>query len=131
MRKIRRNRQKREEVFAEQGRVCKLCGATEDLTIDHILAQGLGGTNAKENLQVLCISCNNKKSVEEGNRAMERQAIRAAIKPFLTQCAMKMVFVTTDDALLLIGMMNGSEKHSHKISHCEFCNYYHIYKDKS
>jgi hypothetical protein len=127
MRKIRKKREKREQVFAEQGAICRFCGATENLTIDHILAQALGGTNAKENLQVLCESCNNRKSVEEGNRAVEREVI----KPFLSQCAMKMVFATCDDALLMVGMLTDPEKYQRKISQCDFCQHYHIYKDKT
>ena len=34
-------------------------------TIDHIIARGLGGTHALDNIQVVCLECNNKKSVHE------------------------------------------------------------------
>lgn len=48
---------------------CKICGkkmkkGDSDLTIDHIIPQKYDGSNAVTNLQVLCRSCNSKKSVE-------------------------------------------------------------------
>ena len=54
----------RREVFARDNYRCVQCGATEELTIDHIFPFALGGSNAPENLQVLCKACNFKK----GNR---------------------------------------------------------------
>ena len=45
---------------------CKMCGkvfqeASGDCTVDHIVPQRWGGTNAMTNLQILCQSCNSKK----------------------------------------------------------------------
>lgn len=40
---------------------CLCCGATEDLTIDHIIPLSRGGANSFENCQVLCRSCNSRK----------------------------------------------------------------------
>jgi hypothetical protein len=37
------------------------CGATNSLTVDHIVPLARGGTNAYENMQVLCVSCNSRK----------------------------------------------------------------------
>lgn len=37
---------------------CLLCGATDDLTVDHIRALTDGGTNDNDNLRTLCRSCN-------------------------------------------------------------------------
>ena len=54
----------RREVFARDNYRCVQCGAAEELTIDHIFPFALGGSNAPENLQVLCKACNFKK----GNR---------------------------------------------------------------
>lgn len=48
-------------VFERDGRVCRVCGATEHVTIDHIVPRSRGGTNAPENLQVLCGYCNRRK----------------------------------------------------------------------
>jgi len=41
---------------------CVLCGATEDLTLDHIHPWSKGGPDTYENLRVLCRSCNSRKS---------------------------------------------------------------------
>ena len=51
---------------------CENCGSIEDLTIDHILARGLGGRDTKDNWQVYCYKCNNKKSAKESELARAR-----------------------------------------------------------
>ncbi|MFC6225670.1 HNH endonuclease [Hymenobacter artigasi] len=43
-------------------RECAQCGATENLTIDHIRPRCFGGTNGQHNLQTLCARCNIRKS---------------------------------------------------------------------
>lgn len=52
----------RQAVFQRDGKICKHCGATSELTIDHKEPITMGGTNDLSNLQVLCRSCNSKKS---------------------------------------------------------------------
>lgn len=49
------------QVFERDGKVCAACGATENLTLDHIEPLAAGGTNDLENLQVLCQPCNSRK----------------------------------------------------------------------
>lgn len=44
------------------GGVCKICGASENLTVDHIIPRCYGGSNNIDNLQCLCGSCNSRKS---------------------------------------------------------------------
>lgn len=51
----------REAILERDGHRCRTCGATHDLTIDHIVAEKFGGTLDPENLQVLCRSCNSRK----------------------------------------------------------------------
>lgn len=42
--------------------VCVMCGSTERLSVDHILAQTKGGEDITSNYQFLCINCNSSKS---------------------------------------------------------------------
>lgn len=52
----------REAVFKKHGKICKNCGATEQIQIDHVIAVVNGGKNEIDNLQPLCKSCNSSKS---------------------------------------------------------------------
>ena len=49
-------------VVKERDKGCRLGGATEDLQIDHIFPQSLGGLGTENNLQMLCRDCNLFKS---------------------------------------------------------------------
>jgi 5-methylcytosine-specific restriction endonuclease McrA len=40
---------------------CRDCGATADLTVDHIVPVARGGGHERHNLQVLCRPCNSRK----------------------------------------------------------------------
>ena len=42
------------------GRKCKMCSVTENLTIEHIIPRCVGGGNALDNLEILCKTCNIK-----------------------------------------------------------------------
>jgi 5-methylcytosine-specific restriction endonuclease McrA len=62
----RKYRAHKERVFARDGRTCRYCGSDEEpLHIDHIISRKRGGTHDLENLQVLCKSCNLRKSSKE------------------------------------------------------------------
>ncbi|MES2428292.1 MAG: HNH endonuclease signature motif containing protein [Bacteroidota bacterium] len=52
----------KKQVLERDGHVCKKCGCTEKLSIDHIFPSSKGGPTILENLQVLCKSCNSSKS---------------------------------------------------------------------
>ena len=54
----------RNEVFARDNNKCCSCGATSELTVDHIIPFSLGGQTTKENLQTLCKKCNSKKGIK-------------------------------------------------------------------
>jgi 5-methylcytosine-specific restriction endonuclease McrA len=59
----RRYRAQRERVFKLHGHVCAYCGTDEgEMHIDHIIPRKAGGTHDLDNLQVLCKSCNLRKS---------------------------------------------------------------------
>lgn len=51
----------RAKVYERDGHACLQCGATEDLTLDHIHPWSKGGPDTYENLRVLCRSCNSSK----------------------------------------------------------------------
>ncbi len=51
----------RKKVFEKYGKSCLACGATENITIDHVIPVSKGGINDISNYQPLCKSCNSKK----------------------------------------------------------------------
>lgn len=55
---------KRPRVVERDGKVCKQCGATDNLVIDHIVPIAKGGSNDLSNLQILCWTCNAKKGTK-------------------------------------------------------------------
>ncbi len=66
----------REAVFERDGHTCRVCGAKENLQIDHIKSVREFPELAfdVENLQTLCKTCHKTKSVEESNRV--RKTVR-------------------------------------------------------
>jgi len=46
--------------------ICAYCGATGDLTVDHVVPFSRGGRNVPENLTTACRSCNSRKSFRTG-----------------------------------------------------------------
>lgn len=58
---VQKKKKKKYLVFEKDNYTCCFCGSKLQLTIDHIVPKSKGGTNAIENLQTLCNSCNNKK----------------------------------------------------------------------
>jgi len=48
-------------IFQRDGYACLACGSRSDLTIDHVHAVSLGGSNDPSNLRTLCRSCNSSK----------------------------------------------------------------------
>lgn len=52
----------RQAVFDRDGRACKECKSTDDLSIDHIVPRSKGGSHDEDNLQTLCRRCNSAKS---------------------------------------------------------------------
>lgn len=54
----------RERVYARDGYACLHCGATEDLSLDHIIPWSKGGPDNYENFQTLCRSCNSRKGAQ-------------------------------------------------------------------
>lgn len=59
-------RTQRQRIFERDGFRCQKCGATEQLSIDHVVAVANGGDSSDCNLQVLCYSCNFEKRAKDG-----------------------------------------------------------------
>ena len=53
-------------VYERDGHMCKRCGSSDDLSVDHIVPQRHGGTDDYDNLQTLCRSCNSRKGARHG-----------------------------------------------------------------
>ena len=60
----RRWKKLRAKIISRDG-ACVWCGSQENLQVDHITPRVMGGTNAEENLQVLCKICNLKKGKKD------------------------------------------------------------------
>jgi len=64
-RRIRSGRQPRpgwyRQAMERSGRRCVACGSNDELTIDHIIRTSDGGSNSRDNLQVLCRDCHDDK----------------------------------------------------------------------
>ena len=56
------NPKTRARIFKRDGCVCKKCGTTTNLQLDHIIPVSKGGKDEDGNLQVLCASCNSSKN---------------------------------------------------------------------
>ncbi|MEO1432851.1 MAG: HNH endonuclease signature motif containing protein [Cyanobacteria bacterium J06632_19] len=50
-------RELKEEIKAERGAKCSVCGCTKHLDLHHMKARRTGGTDVKDNLQLLCRNC--------------------------------------------------------------------------
>tara|TARA_Y100001954_G_C15676974_1_gene535719 strand:+ start:33 stop:998 length:966 start_codon:yes stop_codon:yes gene_type:complete len=52
----------KDKVWNRDGGKCVLCGSNENIEFDHIVPFSKGGANTYRNIQILCESCNRKKS---------------------------------------------------------------------
>jgi 5-methylcytosine-specific restriction endonuclease McrA len=53
-------------VWERDGGRCVACGSAFDVQYDHVIPLALGGSNAPENLQILCAPCNQRKGAALG-----------------------------------------------------------------
>ena len=50
------------KIYERYKNTCVYCGATEDLTLDHVVPLARGGAHSEENLAVACRACNSSKN---------------------------------------------------------------------
>ncbi len=76
----------RQNIFRRDGQECQYCGATTDLTLDHVLPRSRGGKSSWTNLVTACKSCNSKKgdlTPEEAGMPLKRKPIKPSFIMFL------------------------------------------------
>ena len=56
--------EQRQRIYDRDGNACLRCGATDDLTLDHLRPWSLYGPDTDENLRTLCRSCNSSKGAK-------------------------------------------------------------------
>ncbi|MCS7153928.1 MAG: HNH endonuclease [Bacteroidia bacterium] len=67
----------RENIFRRDGYRCAYCGATHNLTIDHVIPRSQGGDDSWENLVTACEPCNHRK----GNRTPQQAGMKLLVRP--------------------------------------------------
>jgi len=65
----------KEEVKERDGFKCIICGASDDLEVDHTRALMNGGGNQIENLATLCDSCHTKKTRLDNSLRRKREKL--------------------------------------------------------
>lgn len=65
----------RSKVFEKYGRKCLCCGATKNLSIDHVVPLSKGGVNDISNYQPLCKSCNSKKGTRKTDYRKKKEVV--------------------------------------------------------
>ncbi len=71
------------QVWGHQDGCCAICGCRLDpffVAYDHILPLCLGGTNARENWQLLCIDCHRHKTTREAGMRAKADRLRKGPK---------------------------------------------------
>jgi 5-methylcytosine-specific restriction endonuclease McrA len=76
----------RHSILARDGYCCQYCGATRDLTIDHVVPRWMGGPHTWENLVTCCRKCNLKKgdkTPKQANMKLKTTPRRPKFIPYL------------------------------------------------
>ncbi|MEL6535161.1 MAG: HNH endonuclease [Bacteroidota bacterium] len=80
----------RQNVFRRDNFECQYCGATKDLTLDHVIPRSRGGKSTWKNLVTACRRCNARKgnqSPEKMDMKLRTQPIRPTYVMFLREFA--------------------------------------------
>lgn len=60
-------KEKREKIYTRDGHTCVYCESKENLSLDHIKPQSIGGSNLESNLITACLTCNTSRQDMEIN----------------------------------------------------------------
>lgn len=77
----------RHSIMARDSYTCQYCGATRELTIDHVIPRWMGGPHTWENLVACCRRCNLKKgdkTVKQANMKLASVPRRPKFVPYLS-----------------------------------------------
>lgn len=94
----------RKNVMIRDGHKCQYCGATEQLSIDHIIPASRGGKSTYENCVACCVPCNLKKGNKTPNEIhmyLKKQPTEPTIMEFLR---IKMQSLGVDSYLKELGV---------------------------
>lgn len=86
-RPIPRLRLSRHSILARDNYMCQYCGATKDLTLDHVVPRWAGGPQTWENLVACCRKCNLKKADKtpaQANMKLKKVPKRPQYVPYLS-----------------------------------------------
>jgi 5-methylcytosine-specific restriction endonuclease McrA len=53
-----------QDLRIQTGNICLCCGEKKKLTADHVIPLSRGGSDAIDNIQPLCLSCNDRKALQ-------------------------------------------------------------------
>ena len=67
----------RREVLRRDRNKCQYCGATKNLTLDHVIPKSRSGTHTWDNVVIACNNCNSRK----GDRTPEEAGMPLRVKP--------------------------------------------------
>ena len=91
-------------VMYRDNHTCTYCGATDKLTVDHVIPASRGGKTSFENCVTACFSCNNKKNNKtprEANMFMRKKPYTPTISEFFM---IKMKSLGVDSYLKELGV---------------------------
>lgn len=98
----------RQRIYARDGRVCRQCGATHGLSIDHITPITKGGNSNDDNLQVLCLICNARKN----NKIPSKADAKAMHKPCMDEAPAMQEAPCPTDSLIPDSLIHSEAKAS-------------------
>ena len=83
----------RTAILEADGHVCRKCGATQNLEVDHIVPVHYGGQSTVENGQTLCHECHQRKTYYEGR--IQSRHVGNLLDPLPSSSATEILYYVT------------------------------------